>query len=176
MHGERCQASFAAGNVSCGGGSLLNADKGYNKKYTIKRPKNTAESRERIKMLPELVHTYQNHTLDSTRWNCYKPRSADIVISTSLKSGTTWTMEIVRQLIFLGQDMPQRHTTWLDNRWGPIDQEIALLEGQQHRRFITLILRKITGFLFWTCKIAGVLFWTCKIAGVLFPKSSQTFQ
>lgn len=94
-------------------------------------------------MLPELVHTYQNHTLDSTRWNCYKPRPADIVISTSLKSGTTWTMEIVRQLIFLGQDVPQRHkmqlgelAPWLDNRWGPIDQEIALLEGQQHRRFM----------------------------------------
>jgi aryl sulfotransferase len=87
-------------------------------------------------ILPELVHTYQNHTLDSTRWNCYKPRPADIVISTSLKSGTNWTMEIVRQLIFLGQDAPQRHTTWLDNRWGPIDQEIAKLEAQQHRRLI----------------------------------------
>ena len=87
-------------------------------------------------MLPELVHTYQNHTLDSTRWNCYKPRPADIVISTSLKSGTTWTMEIVRQLIFLGQDAPQHHATWLDNRWDPIDEKIAQLEAQPHRRLI----------------------------------------
>jgi aryl sulfotransferase len=94
-------------------------------------------------MLPELINTYQNHTLDSTRWNCYKPRPTDIVISTSLKSGTTWTQEIVRQLIFLGQGVPQHQemklgdvSPWLENRWTPIDKLIATLEAQQHRRFI----------------------------------------
>jgi aryl sulfotransferase len=89
-------------------------------------------------LLPTITCTYQNHVLDSTRWNCYQPRSGDIVIATSYKSGTTWTQEIVRQLIFQGQDAPPRRelSPWLDARWGPIDEVIGKLEAQQHRRFI----------------------------------------
>jgi len=93
--------------------------------------------------LPKVIHTYQNHTLDSTRWNCYKPRPDDIVISTSYKSGTTWTQEIVRQLVFCAQAVPQRHevelgdvSPWLDQRWTPLNEVIGKLEAQQHRRFI----------------------------------------
>lgn len=52
--------------------------------------------------LPEVTHTYQNHLLDSTRWNHYRPRNDDVIVATPYKSGTTWTLEIVRQLIFLG--------------------------------------------------------------------------
>ena len=92
---------------------------------------------------PQVIHTYQNWALDSTRWQHYRPRSDDIVITTSYKSGTTWTQEIVRQLIFLGQDTPQRDSVdvgelcpWLDSRWDPIDVVIGKLEAQQHRRFI----------------------------------------
>ena len=89
-------------------------------------------------LLPTLAHTYQNHLLDSTRWNCYRPRSNDIVIATSLKSGTTWTQEIVRQLIFQGQAAPDRSaiSPWLEARWRPIDEVIGALETQEHRRFI----------------------------------------
>lgn len=93
--------------------------------------------------LPQVIHTYQNHTLDSTRWQGYQPRPDDIVIATSYKSGTTWTQEIVRQLIFLGQDTPERDATglwqispWLDQRGRPLDEVINMLEAQQHRRFI----------------------------------------
>jgi len=32
--------------------------------------------------LPQVLHTYQNHHLDSTRWEPYVPRDDDIVIST----------------------------------------------------------------------------------------------
>ena len=53
--------------------------------------------------LPSVVHTYQNHILDSTRWRCYQPRAGDVVVSTSIKAGTTWTLEIVSQLIFSGR-------------------------------------------------------------------------
>lgn len=42
--------------------------------------------------LPQVIHTYQNHSLDSTRWQQHQPRAGDIVISTSIKSGTTWTL------------------------------------------------------------------------------------
>lgn len=88
--------------------------------------------------LPTLTRTYQNHLLDSTRWNCYQPRPGDIVIATSYKSGTTWTQEIVRQLIFQGQDAPPRRelSPWLEVRWASIDDFITALESQQHRRLI----------------------------------------
>lgn len=52
--------------------------------------------------LPQVTRIYQFHSMDSTRWNGYRPRPDDIVISTSLKSGTTWMLEIVRQAVFLG--------------------------------------------------------------------------
>jgi hypothetical protein len=42
---------------------------------------------------------YQNAVLDSTRWQAFIPRADDIVISTSYKAGTTWTMAIVRELV-----------------------------------------------------------------------------
>jgi len=94
-------------------------------------------------MLPTLVHTYQNHHMDSTRWSHYRPREGDVVISTSIRSGTTWCQEIVRRLIFWGQAgeavprMPQMDMSpWLDLRVRPLDTVIDLLEAQQHRRFI----------------------------------------
>jgi aryl sulfotransferase len=96
-----------------------------------------------IKQLPQVIHTYQNHTIDSTRWNGYKPRTDDIVIATSYKSGTTWMQEIVRQLVFLEQEAPQRDevglwevSPWLEGCSLPLDEIMAKLEAQQHRRFI----------------------------------------
>jgi aryl sulfotransferase len=93
--------------------------------------------------LPQVIHTYQNHTLDSTRWQHYQPRAGDIVIATSYKSGTTWMQEIVRQLLFVSQAIPAKDrgdlgmmSPWLDLRFGPVDEVIASLEAQQHRRFM----------------------------------------
>ena len=56
-------------------------------------------------LIPEVKYVYQNHHLDSTRWDDYIPRDDDIIIATSLRSGTTWMQLIVMHLIF--QDMPR---------------------------------------------------------------------
>lgn len=93
--------------------------------------------------LPKVTRTYQNHTIDSTRWQRYQPRTGDIVIATSYKSGTNWMQEIVRQLIFQGQDVPERENVslkqisfWLEQRNLPLDDLLNKLDAQQHRRFL----------------------------------------
>ena len=102
--------------------------------------------------LPQVINTYQNHTLDSRRWQGYQPRPDDIIIATSYKSGTTWTQEIVRQLIFLGQDTPERDATglwqispWLDHRATPLDTVLQALEAQPHRRAVVARLARGDG-------------------------------
>lgn len=89
-------------------------------------------------MLPTVRHIYQNHTIDSTRWERFTPRDDDIVIATPYKSGTTWTQEIVLHLVFLGQTVPYRGqvSPWLDADGTPIEEVLTMLEDQRHRRFI----------------------------------------
>jgi aryl sulfotransferase len=88
---------------------------------------------------PSVHHIYQNHTLDSTRWDHFRPRPGDTVIATPLRSGTTWTQILVMHLIF--QDLKPRPvdqlSPWFERRWGePVADVLERLEGQQHRRFI----------------------------------------
>ncbi len=86
--------------------------------------------------------------MDSTRWEAYSPRPDDIVISTSIKSGTTWMQVIVRELIVHGLErneasIPDRplpdngSSFWIDGTFtGEIGALYETLEAQQHRRFI----------------------------------------
>ena len=103
----------------------------------------------RSEQLPQVLHTYQNHHLDSTRWEAYSPRDDDIVISTSIKSGTTWTQSIVRELIIHSLDsqafnaleqvpLPDtKSSLWLDAGFaGTIEARYEKLAAQTHRRFI----------------------------------------
>ena len=90
---------------------------------------------------PSLDHVYQNHHLDSTRWDVVKPRDDDIVITTSYKSGTTWTQWIVYNLIFLGETDPPPFdgiSPWVDARFMPfpLEQLGKMIEEQTHRRFL----------------------------------------
>jgi aryl sulfotransferase len=90
-----------------------------------------------IEKIPMVSKTYQNHTLDSTRWQHYSPREGDIVISTSYKSGTTWMQNIVLRLIYQGREFPPvaEVSPWIDNRVGsPIEDVFKSLDAQDMRR------------------------------------------
>src|SRR4051812_29075700 len=90
------------------------------------------------KSLPTISHVYQNHHVDSTRWQKFQPRADDIVISTSYKSGTTWTQGILKHLMFLGGEVPPLGdlSPWLERTRFPLEEVLAELDAQTHRRFI----------------------------------------
>ena len=54
--------------------------------------------------LPQRTHRYKNMMVDSGRWDSFKPRDGDIIISTPPKAGTTWTQMICALLIFQKTD------------------------------------------------------------------------
>jgi aryl sulfotransferase len=89
--------------------------------------------------LPQRNRTYQNHHLDSTRWDGFRFRDDDIVISTSYKAGTTWMQTIVANLLFWDREIPGPVTEispWIDMRIRPLEPILEALEAQEHRRFI----------------------------------------
>ena len=89
--------------------------------------------------LPPRTHVYQNHNLDSLRWNFVTLRDDDIVVATSYKAGTTWMQQIVANLVFSGQELPAPVLTlspWIDVRTFPLELVLTALEQQTHRRFL----------------------------------------
>lgn len=90
--------------------------------------------------LPTIDHVYQNHHLDSTRWNDYVPRDGDIIVSTSYKAGTTFTQNILLQMLHGRSDpMPTLDISpWIDLRASPFSAEqiYQSLEAQPFRRFL----------------------------------------
>ena len=88
---------------------------------------------------PARTHVYQNHHLDSTRWEHIALRPGDIVISTAYKAGTTFTQTIVGNLLFWGGKTPEvllHVSPWIEMRRGPIEEVRETLEAQTHRRFL----------------------------------------
>jgi len=87
---------------------------------------------------PKKTHEYQSHHVDSTIWNDFKFRDDDIIISTYAKSGTTWTQQIISQLLFDGAEgIPAAEMSpWVDMRIPPKEVKLPVLEEQTHRRFL----------------------------------------
>lgn len=88
--------------------------------------------------IPVKSRELQNHHMDSTIWNDFRFRPDDIIISTYAKSGTTWTQQIVSQLIFNGAegvDVPAL-SPWVDMRIPAREMKLEALESQTNRRFM----------------------------------------
>jgi len=88
---------------------------------------------------PQQTRVYKNHHLDSTRWEQVPLREDDVIISTSLKTGTTWTQRILSLLVFGPGPLPMSLnfiSPWIDAVfWAPVEMVADLAAGQTHRRF-----------------------------------------
>ena len=87
---------------------------------------------------PRKMRELHNHHFDSTVWNEFKFRDGDIVIGTYGKSGTTWSQQIVGQLLFNGDPgiAVSEMSPSGDLRVPPREVKLPMLEAQTHRRFL----------------------------------------
>src|SRR5439155_650719 len=73
-------------------------------------------------------------------WRDGRCGSGDIVVSTSIKAGTTWMQRILSLLVFGTGPLPDvliRVSPWIDCRYvDPLDEVVARIEAQTHRRFL----------------------------------------
>jgi hypothetical protein len=76
---------------------------------------------------------------DNLRWDALRLREGDIVVCAPSKCGMTWTQRLVSLLVFDGPNMPgpmSMVSPWLDQTIRPIEEVVAALDAQRHRRFI----------------------------------------
>ena len=82
---------------------------------------------------------YRSPEEDNARWDAFRFRDGDIVISTRSKHGTTW-MQMICALLVLGTaDLPSplpALSPWLDWTAHPLDRVLTALQAQPHRRFV----------------------------------------
>ncbi|KAI0808839.1 P-loop containing nucleoside triphosphate hydrolase protein [Xylaria sp. FL0064] len=88
--------------------------------------------------MPVKTREVHQHHMDSTAWNDFKFRPDDIIISTYPKAGTTWTQQIVSQLLHAGDETvaPNALSPWVELRIIPRDALMQMLEAQTNRRFL----------------------------------------
>lgn len=82
---------------------------------------------------------YQNHTLDSERWRGFEPRAGDVIVTTSYKSGTTWTLGVLYRMLALKEGLePPPMDYWLDARMFPVsvEEQLAELAAMPNRRVL----------------------------------------
>jgi aryl sulfotransferase len=88
---------------------------------------------------PPLRKKYLHTSFDSRRWEHVPLRPDDIIISTSLKSGTTWMQAIVANLLWSDEQAPapiNELSPWVESHSIPVEQLQATLAAQTHRRIL----------------------------------------
>jgi aryl sulfotransferase len=80
--------------------------------------------------LPRKTRELKNHHMDSTLWNDFGFRDDDVIVATYAKSGTTWTQQIVGQLVYEGDpSVAVGHMSpWWDMRILPPEVRQAVVE------------------------------------------------
>jgi len=84
------------------------------------------------------VRRYETPISDSARWDCYRPRPGDVIVTTAPKCGTTWTQMLCALLIH-GPELPApltRLSPWLDRLAKPVEAVVGELDAQPWRRII----------------------------------------
>ena len=86
---------------------------------------------------PIKTREIHNHHMDSTIWNDFAFRDDDVIVATYAKSGTTWTQQIVGQLIHGGDPEVRiaEISPWWDMRIIPPEVRAEVL-AQPHRRVL----------------------------------------
>ncbi len=82
---------------------------------------------------------YRGMIEDSARWDGFVLRDGDIIVTTPPKCGTTWTQMMCALLVLQQAPLPLRLdeiSPWLDMLTSPLDDVVARLEAQDHRRVI----------------------------------------
>jgi aryl sulfotransferase len=85
------------------------------------------------------LRPYRTAVFDNRRWAGFEPRAGDIFVCTPAKCGTTWMQTIVASLLWPDGDAPGpvlELSPWLEFEADPIDEVLARLAAQRHRRFI----------------------------------------
>lgn len=130
------QQAESAKAISTGGGVRVRAGRHCRRHAVRHHPTVTAMNSEHP-MTDRVV--YRSLMADNLRWDALQLRDGDIIISAPSKSGLTWTQRLVSLLVFDGPDLPGPLSTvspWLDQTIRPIEEVVATLDAQQHRRFI----------------------------------------
>jgi aryl sulfotransferase len=86
-----------------------------------------------------LSNYMKNNRNNNNIWNIIKMKDDDIVIASTVKSGTTWLQQIIAQLVFKGEFNNNLNETsiWVDTLLERSESEIInILQNQNHRRFM----------------------------------------
>ena len=87
---------------------------------------------------PVKTREMHSHHFDSTVWNDLAFRDDDIVIATYGKAGTTWTQQIVGQMLAGGDPTLETaaRSPWVDLRVPPKAIKLPEIEAQTGRRYL----------------------------------------
>lgn len=82
---------------------------------------------------------YRSAVADNRRWASFEPRPGDVFVCTPAKCGTTWMQTILASLFWPDGKAPGpvlEIAPWIEFEVDPIEEVLARLEAQRHRRFI----------------------------------------